>query len=276
LLPFDVVKDAATGKRHLQLKPLITAESAKIISHCNILELPFDQLKTEIKSTYSERTFGGQGSAEAVGTKVLAVAIPPEAHLGTQGVYSAFASVTRKAFIKPKEPFVKPLSELPWQTIWGDSYPYPDEVSDDQLFRDLLIAREDPAKADDATAILRAAGSSSLMREMDRETIEGPMTIGPEYYAQEQKESLYQSYKLRHWDMIDVGLYIGPGHSLDADNNQAFGDYALTPNVTTIPVSYGSVVSAGRSNENGNARGKVKFNGVEVKLVNTVILEPTP
>jgi hypothetical protein len=110
---------------------------------------------------------------------------------------------------------------------------------------------------------------------MDRDTVEGN-PIGGLDYAREQQESLYQSYKLRAWDMIDIGLYVGPGHSLDDQTEQEFGDYALTPNTTIIPVSYGSGITVGRSNENGNAKGKVNIKGVELKLINSVILEPAP
>ena len=44
--------------------------------------------------------------------------------------------------------------------------------------------------------------------------------------------------------------------------------------MTIIPVSYGAIVTAGRSNENAAARAQVHHAGVEMKLINVVIQEP--
>ncbi len=243
-----------------------------IFNHCDLLQQPFNLLKDRIKSSYSARTFGGLGASEAVGIKVLALCIPIEAQLNN-GVFSAYTSFSRRAFIQPKEQAVKPLSELPWDSIW-DSYPYPDEVSDEELLTTLLEMADDPTVGEDAQRILRAAGASSLQREMNRAAIEGVAPDDPSFVALQAESTRYQSYKLRTFPMNEISLYVGPGHQVDANGENAFGDFVLTPHETMIPVSYGAVATASRTNENANARAVIRHQGIDLKLVGIVIQDP--
>ncbi|WP_221031817.1 hypothetical protein [Actomonas aquatica] len=241
-------------------------------NHCDLLQQPFNLLKDRIKSTYTARTFGGLGASEAVGVKVLAICIPVDAQLDN-GVFSAYTSFSRRAFIQPKEQATKPLSELPWQSIW-ESYPYPDEVSDEELLTTLMALADDPAVGEDALAILRAAGAYSLQRETDRTLIEDIGTTNPAYVTAKLQETRYQSYKLRTFPMHEISLYVGPGYTVDANGESAFGDFVLTPGETQIPVSYGAVATATRTNENANARALFRHHGIDLQMLGIVIQDP--
>jgi len=273
---FKVIPDTSspTGVKRFT-SPSLSFPQAPTLNHCDLLNLPFNALKDAIKGQVTIRGLGGKGSAEAVGVKVLALCIPAEAQLN-DGTFSAYASVSRRANIQPKELSPKKLSELPWESVW-EEFPYADEVSDEQIMNDLYDALAgDPDNAEDIEEILRATGSFSLIREMDRESVEGLDLSGPAFIAQEQRETLYQEYKFRHWLMPSISLYVGPGHQLDEHGQglEAFGDYQLTPHVSEIPVSYGVVGTAARTNENANARARLSHEGVEMTLVATVIQPP--
>lgn len=239
-----------------------------IFNHCDLAKLPFNLLKERIKGSFSARTLGGLGASEAVGFKVMALCIPEDARLG-DGVFSAYTNYTRRAFIQPEEQATKKLSELPWQSIW-EEYPFPDEVSDEDLLIELMAKATDPVVGEDARTILRAAGAFSLQREMAVADISG-FSGDTEALA---RESRYQSYKLRTFPMHEIALLVGPGQQVDANGENAFGDFVLTPNQTEIPVSYGAVASASRSNENANARATIRHHGIELQLVGVVIQDP--
>lgn len=243
-----------------------------IFNHCDLAKLPFNLLKERIKGSFSARTLGGLGASEAVGFKVMAICIPEDAQLGS-GVFSAYTNYTRRAFIQPEEQGTKKLSELPWQSIW-DSYPYPDEVADEDLLIELMEKSTDPVVGEDAREILRAAGAFSLQREMAVTEIDNIGLEADGYTDALARESRYQTYKLRTFPMHEIALMVGPGQQVDANGENAFGDFVLTPNQTEIPVSYGAVASASRSNENANARATIRHHGIDLKLLGIVIQDP--
>lgn len=217
---------------------------------CEFFNAPMDLLKNEIKATYSAETFGGLGSAEAAGVKVLSLAIPTEAQM-TPGVFSLTYSVTRKIDVQPKEPTEVTLESLPWQGVFA-TYPFADEVSDEQFLRTLLAMRFDPVAGDHATQIWRAVQRKSVRREVSGDR--------------------YQSYKLRAWQMPELSATIAPFQQTGA--GQPVGDFALTPNETELPVAVavGSIVT--RANENATARALVTTPGYEVILRHGTLMQP--
>jgi hypothetical protein len=219
-------------------------------SFCDLLTKPVEVLKNEIKATYSAETFGGLGSAEAVGTKVLAVAIPAEAQI-SPGVFQFTYSVTRKIDVQPKQPTEVTLESLPWQSVFA-SYPFADEMSDEQFLRTLLAKRFDPVAGDHATQIWRAVQRKSVRRDVSG--------------------ARYQSYKLRAWQMPELSATIAPFQQ--TGTGQPVGDFALTPNETEIPVAVAVGAIVTRANENATARALVTTPGYEVILRQGTLMQP--
>ncbi|MBI1176950.1 hypothetical protein GC207_05870 [bacterium] len=217
---------------------------------CDLLGKPFDKLKDQIKASYSAETFGGLGSAEAVGIKTLSICIPLSAQLGN-GVYSATYSVTRKIDVQPREPTEVDLSSLPWNQVFA-SYPYADLVSDEEFLRTVLAKRLDPVAGDSATQIWRAIQRKSVRRD-----------------AQGDR---YKSYKIRAWQMPAVSTSIAPFQSVGAGT--AVGDFVLTPGETEIPVSIGVGAAVRRSNENSTGRARITTPGYEMVLIQGTLMSP--
>ncbi len=219
-------------------------------SLCDLLGKPIDRLKDEIKATYSAETFGGLGSAEAAGTKVLSVAIPRSAQR-TPGVFLMTFAVTRRIDVQPKEPNERRLEDLPWASVFP-SYPFADQVSDETFLRTLLAKRLDPVAGEDATRIWRA-----VQRQTVRRSVAGDR---------------YQSYKIRSWQMPGLSATLAPFQQTGA--GQAIGDFVLTPYETELPVAaaVGAVVS--RANENATARAFVTAPGYEVILHSGTLMKP--
>lgn len=246
----------------------------QLLNVCTAAAAPFRVLKTLIKGTYDERTFGGEGNAQAVGMKILSITIPPEAQLD-DGVFNVTSTYTRRLEIRSSEPDAVPLSTLDWSAVF-DSYPYPDEVSDHEFIEALLIASE--AEDDDrgpATNILRRMAQNRIIREMDREAVEGPLAETElERVQRLQQQSLYQDYRLAFMRMPPSEMYFGPGHQLADTTQPPLGDYELVVGETPVTVSMAGVALASRNNEHANAQAKVSSNGLNVVPVATVIQVP--
>ena len=238
-------------------------------NHCTLLGQPFSIFKNAIKSSYSPRTFGGQGSAKALGMKALSICIPADAH-DAPGIFSAHATIQRSADIRPKEESAVNLRDLPWDKVFS-RYPFADEMNDVELIRRLYRAQENPESESAATEILRALGRKSVWREMDRDPILGePGDDDPLGAERALTESLYQPYKVRFWRVPELAVTIAP--NMEMGNDTQFGDYTLTPNQTRIPVSFGSMALASRSNENAGARAAMNMKGVEMLLRKILIV----
>ena len=241
-------------------------------NHCTLLGQPFTLFKNAIKSSYSPRTFGGQGSAKALGMKALSLCIPTEAQ-DAPGLFSAHALIQRSSDIRPKEESAVNLRDLPWSDV-VDTYPFADQMNDVELIRRLYQAQEDSNTEDAATKILRALGRQSVWREMDRDPILGaPGADDPTGIERALTESLYQPYKIRFWRVPELALTVAP--EMNMGNDTQFGSDTLTPNHTRIPVSYGSMAIASRSNENAGARAAMNMKGVEMLLRNIRIVKGT-
>lgn len=219
---------------------------------CDLFSKPVKLLAESAKSKYSAETFGGLGSAEAVGAKVLSIAIPRSTWLTNDAVYSANFNLLRRVDIQPVESAAIALEDLPWQDLF-EEYPYGDEVSDDELLRVLNQGKNDPALGESATTILRAIGRKSVIRH-------------PRF-------TTYSHYKMRAWNMPSLSGMVAPGQYF---GSRVFGDFALVPGETEIPVSSANVAIARRSNENSGARARIVSPGYEMILVGGVIMDPGP
>ena len=229
--------------------PNLTNSSFSI---CDVFNQPFDLLKNEIKASYSAETFGGLGSAEALGLKVLSVAIPEEAQI-SPGVFSLTYSATRKIDVQPKEPDEVSLASLPWQKVFTN-YPYADVMPDEEFLRTLLGRRfdTDPEVAQAATQIWRAVQRKTVRRDV--------------------RDFRYQSYKIRAWQLPGIAADIAPFQQ--TGTGQTVGDFALTPNVSVIPVSVAAGVMVSRANENATARALVTTPGYEMILQHGTLMKP--
>ena len=215
---------------------------------CAVINFPVDQLKDSIKNSYSAETFGGLGSAQALGTKLAAVTIPRSARIGTNGgIYTVNLSVSRRVDVQPEEPTAVSLGDLPYQGIFTN-YPYCDLVSDDEFLRILQEKVSDPKQGENAAQILRDIGRKSVWRV--------------------SSDAPYRHYKMRCWNVPELGGLIAPGMQM---NDQNIGRFALTPGATEIPVSTAALVVIGRSNENSTSRARVRTPGMELILVGGVI-----
>jgi hypothetical protein len=219
---------------------------------CDLFSTPVKLLAGSIKSKYSAETFGGLGSAEAIGAKILTIAIPTSAWLTNNAVYSANFNLTRRIDIQPVEATAVALDDLPWQGLFT-TYPYGDEVSDEELLQVLNEKKNDPGLGDAATTILRAIGRKSVIRY-------------PRF-------TNYSHYKMRAWNLPSLSGMVAPGQSF---GSRTFGDFALVPGEAEIPVSSANVAIARRSNENSGARAKISSPGYEMVLVGGVIMDPGP
>ena len=244
------IQDALNPKRPRNLR--IDNFRKEFIKPCDLVNLPFDFLANKIKATYSAETFGGLGSAEAIGTRMVTIAIPHSAQL-TNGLYTVTFSLTRKIDIQPKENEAIQLFDLPYDQVF-DEYPYADEISDDEFLGTLLELKNDPNAGDAATRILRAVGRRSVIRL--------------------PRDNLYSHYKIRAWKMPGVGGMVAPGMIINS--SLAFGNFALTPGETEIPVSTAVVVTAGKSNENAGARARLTSPGYEMVFLGGVLMLNLP
>jgi hypothetical protein len=222
-----------------------------IVPFCALLTEPVSSLKSAIKDTYSAELFNGLGSATAFGMKALSICIPREAQVGSNGLYSATFIVSRELEIQPKEPDFKELGGLPFEHVFG-SYPFADEMSDEEFFR---ILRD---KAENAgTPQTRAEAAAILDQLMGGSVLRLPRT------------SLYQPYKLRAMSLPGIAAAVAPGQQINTTH--PFGDFVLTPGRTIIPVASVGVAMASRSNENAGGRATVTSPGYEMVLLGGVI-----
>ncbi|MGA4578455.1 hypothetical protein [Limisphaera sp. VF-2] len=221
-------------------------------SFCDLLNHPLEKLKDEIKATFSAETFGGLGSAEAVGVKILSIAIPLEAQL-SPGVFSQTYSIIRKIDVQPREPTEVTLESLPWQRVFA-TYPYADVVPDETFLRTLLGRRfdPDPAVAAAATEIWRAVQRKSVRRSVEN--------------------IRYQSYKLRAWQMPGISATLAPFQN--TGTGRRVGDFVLIPNQTILPVTVAAGAMVSRANENATARALVTTPGYEVILRQGTLMKP--
>ncbi|MBL9167705.1 MAG: hypothetical protein JNN07_08185 [Verrucomicrobiales bacterium] len=225
-------------------------QPVKFSSFCDLVDKPISAFKEWVKSTYSAETFGGLGSAQAVGTRSVSICIPKSAQL-TNGTYSLFTTLSRAIDVLPEEPSSVELTDLPYQAVLG-SYPYADEVSDEELLQRIQAKLNDPDAGQAALRMLRDIGRKSVWRVA--------------------RSNLYQSYKVRAWRLPGVELMIAPGQNLG--NGTIIGDFELTPGETEIPVSTGASAVVSRSNENAGARALVRSGSQEVILLDAVIMTP--
>lgn len=222
----------------------------KFANFCALIDQPISKFKDWVKSTYSAETFGGLGSAQAVGTRALSICIPASAQL-TNGTYSMFTTVSRAIDVLPEEPSSVELSDLPYQQVLG-AYPYADEVSDEEFLHRIQSKLNDPVAGEAALKILRDLGRKTVWRSA--------------------KSDFYQRYKMRAWRLPGIELIMAPGQNLG--DGAVVGDFELTPGQTEIPVSTGAAAVVSRSNENAGARALVRSGGHEMILLHGVIMNP--
>jgi hypothetical protein len=219
---------------------------------CEIFATPVRSLAAKIKSRYSAETFGGLGSAEAIGAKILSIAVPRSIWATNDAIYSVNFNMMRRIDIQPVEPSAIALDDLPWQGLFA-SYPYADEVSDEDFLRVLNQNKNDPVRGEAAITILRAIGRKSVIRHPIFTT--------------------YSHYKIRAWNLPSLSAMISPGQQF---GSLTFGDFAMVPGQTEIPVSSANVAVARRSNENSGARARIVSPGYEMILLGGVIMDPGP
>lgn len=243
--------DTATRAEKFLSTEFKIQQPVKFADFCSLIDKPLSAFKEWVKSTYSAETFGGLGSAQAVGTRTVSICIPASAQL-TNGTYSFFTTLSRAIDVLPEEPASVELSDLPYQAVLG-TYPFADEVSDDEFVRRIQAKLSDPAAGPAALKILRDLGRKSIWRA--------------------SKSDFYQRYKLRAWRLPGVELMIAPGQNFG--NGTVVGDFELTPGQTEIPVSVGASAVVSRSNENAGSRAAIRSGGHELILLDAVIMKPS-
>lgn len=213
---------------------------------CSALGAPFNVLKDQLKAAVSVEGLGGNGSAEAIGHRVLSVALPEDTHLQPGALYNAHWDVRRVINIIPKEP-------APREIPGGSAYLLdPTEVPDAELLARLLDDAAEHGEDSDAQELLRRMAVNSVWRRPDHEA--------------------YDAYKVRWARLPELEMVIVPGAALE-ELGEPIGDFVLTNDETIIPVSVGSSVLASRSNENAGARASTGIDHVEVILLEAIILQ---
>ena len=259
------------GGRRVKTGTNIRLNRPKILDFCELARFPFEVLKDEIKDTYSPESFGGLGSAEAVGIKSLGIAIPVNAQRETDGTYTALFNVGRKIEIQPDEPNAVRLADLPYLDVFPEGYPYPDEISDEELVATLIstsrASNATPRMRDSALMILRTLRGDGLIRDVERELVEETLTLPP------PSQFFYEQYTLRIGTMPALSTVIAPRSMVD---DQAFtdgvvGEFAVKPGETLIPVAVSAVATSSRSNENANAGVSIRSEALEMILRNAVL-----
>ena len=257
------------GGRRVKTGTNIRFNRPKILDFCELARVPFEVLKDEIKDTYSPESFGGLGSAEAVGIKTLGVAVSAQREMNS--TYTALFNVARKIEIRPDEPKAVRLADLPYQEVFPNGYPYPDEVSDSELVETLVSASQasqnDEPMREAALMILRTLRGDGLVRDVERDEVDASAEAPA-------SESFYESYTLRIGAMPALSTVIAPRSLVD---DQAFidgvvGEFAVMPGETQIPVAVSAVATASRSNENANAGASIRAEALEMILRNAVLV----
>ena len=219
---------------------------------CKLAKLPFTKAAEALKNVVTVAELGGGGAGDAFGYKTLAIAIPAEARddPNAPGVYIAAFSVGQGITALPLRQ--ADASEFTSQFFDFDS----DAVSDRELVRTLQDHINDPNKGQDARRTLEALRKGMIRRP----DLQGAVIP-------------YDTYLLRYGYVPQLEVVVAPKGRLPSGS--LMGDYTFVTGATEVPISFSSVVSALRTNQNATASASVRSEGYEVIPFRAVIQPPS-